>query len=290
MDKIEPGKIYALNLVSQKELLAYIDTISSRDVFKISFISRLPHRRMIEHFDLERVESYWLTKQQAEATIYPEVDEVFSSCKKIINNNVDLLIIEGIEWLISLHGFDNIHSMVMDLHDLVYGNQTSIIASLANDVLDDTNLNRWRLATTEWSIPNLIESDEAVIEKERPLIDEIKPSNSNVIEQKSSSLAYLTPILREGFSHETLRKRTLQWRRMGLDVSELDTALFSSDEDKSYDIYKNVEQKVRRAIELDNRLDLLEERGWKSDVIKLRFRIRQLTGFDEVEKRIDEII
>ena len=96
--------------------------------------------------------------------------------------------------------------------------------------------------------------------------------------------------MREGFSHETLRKRALQWRRMGLDVSELDTALFSSDEDKCYDIYKNVEQKVRRAIELDNRLDLLDEQGWKSDVIKLRFRIRQLTGFDEVEKRIDEII
>jgi len=288
MDKIEPGKIYALNLVSQKELLAYIDTISSRDVFKISFISRLPHRRMIEHFDLERVESYWLTKQQAEATIYPEVDEVFSSCINVINNDVDLLIIEGIEWLISLHGFDNIHSMVMDLHDLVYGKKTSIIASLANDVLDDTNLNRWKLATTEWFIPNLIESKETIIEKEAPILKE--EAVSDVVEHKSSSLAYLTPILREGFSHETLRKRALQWRRMGLDVSELDTALFSSNEDKSYDIYKNVEQKVRRAIELDNRLDLLDEQGWKSDVIKLRFRIRQLTGFDEVEKRIDEII
>ena len=227
MDKIEPGKIYALNLVSQKELLAYIDTICSRDVFQISFISRLPHRRMIEHFDLERVESYWLTKQQAEATIYPKVDEVFSSCKKIINNNVDLLIIEGIEWLISLHGFDNIHSMVMDLHDLVYGKKTSIIASLANDVLDDTNLNRWKLATTEWFIPNLIESNETIIEKEAPIVNEA--ASSDVIEHKSSSLAYLTPILREGFSHETLRKRALQWRRMGLDVSELDTALFSTE-------------------------------------------------------------
>ena len=47
---------------------------------------------------------------------------------------------------------------------------------------------------------------------------------------------------------------------------------------------------MRTAIELDNRLDLLLEQGWKSDVTKLRFRIRQLTGFDEVEARINELI
>ena len=41
---------------------------------------------------------------------------------------------------------------------------------------------------------------------------------------------------------------------------------------------------------LDNRLDLLSEKGFKSDVTKLRFRVRQLTGFDEVEERINELI
>ena len=34
---------------------------------------------------------------------------------------------------------------------------------------------------------------------------------------------------------------------------------------------------------MDNRLDLLLERGLQSEVTKLRFRVRQLTGFDEVE-------
>ena len=47
---------------------------------------------------------------------------------------------------------------------------------------------------------------------------------------------------------------------------------------------------MRRAIELDNRLDILEEKGLKSEVTKLRFRVRQLTGLDDVEKRIDELI
>ena len=77
---------------------------------------------------------------------------------------------------------------------------------------------------------------------------------------------------------------------MGLDVSEAEPALFQDSDDIGYEIYKKVENKVRTAIELDNRLDLLLEQGWKSDVTKLRFRIRQLTGFDEVEERINELI
>ena len=62
------------------------------------------------------------------------------------------------------------------------------------------------------------------------------------------------------------------------------------DDEMAYELYKVVEMKVRRAIELDKRIDILDEKGWKSDVIKLRFRIRQLTGFDEVESKIDELI
>ena len=77
---------------------------------------------------------------------------------------------------------------------------------------------------------------------------------------------------------------------MGLDVSEAEPALFISSDDAGYDIYKKVENKVRKAIELDNRLDVLAERGLKSEVTKMRFRVRQLTGFDDVEKRIDELI
>ena len=77
---------------------------------------------------------------------------------------------------------------------------------------------------------------------------------------------------------------------MGLDVSEAEPALFQDSDDVGFAIYQSVEHKVRRAIELDNRLDLLLEKGLKSDVTKMRFRIRQLTGFDEVEDRIEELI
>ena len=100
----------------------------------------------------------------------------------------------------------------------------------------------------------------------------------------------MTKIPKDGYTKDILRKRILQWRRMGLDVSAAEPALYSTSDDDGYLIYKRVEQNVRRAVELDNRLDLLEQRGFKSEVTKMRFRIRQLTGFDAVEKRIDELI
>ena len=77
---------------------------------------------------------------------------------------------------------------------------------------------------------------------------------------------------------------------MGLDVSAAEPALFQTSDEIGYEIFKSVEDKVRRAIELDNRLDILEERGFRSEVTKMRFRVRQLTGFTEVENRINELI
>ena len=77
---------------------------------------------------------------------------------------------------------------------------------------------------------------------------------------------------------------------MGLDVSEVEPAMFDDDLDSAFELYKVVEDKVRTAIELDNRLDILYERGVRSEVVKMRFRVRQLTGFDEVEARINELI
>ena len=285
---LEKGKVYSLNLISQRAMLAHIDKISSRNEGKVVFISRLPHRRLVEHFDLEKVESYWLTKQESNGTIGPELSSFYEKVRDILSNDVDLLIIEGCEWLISMHGFDDFYTMIMDIKDLVYETSKSVLFSLAIDVLDDINLSKWQESTIEWNLPDLIDNSIQESDGNRVVIEEAKVSFEE--EASISSLRYLTPITRDGYTKETLRKRILQWRRMGLDVSELDTSLFTLDDDYGYSQYKQVEEKVRRAVDIDNRLDLLDSQGWKSDVIKLRFRIRQLTGFDEVENRINEIM
>ena len=87
-----------------------------------------------------------------------------------------------------------------------------------------------------------------------------------------------------GFTREILVKRILQWRRMGIDVSGIEPAL-SYNEDKAYMLYSAIEEDVRRATELERFIhenqDLLDVTQVAIDM----FRIRQLTGLDELEQR-----
>jgi len=166
---LEKGKVYSLNLISQRAMLAHIDKISSRNEGKVVFISRLPHRRLVEHFDLEKVESYWLTKQESNGTIGPELSSFYEKVSDILSNDVDLLIIEGCEWLISIHGFDDFYTMIMDIKDLVYETSKSVLFSLAIDVLDDINLSKWQESTIEWNLPDLI--DNSIQESDENRVD-----------------------------------------------------------------------------------------------------------------------
>lgn len=283
----ETGKMYTLDIVSQRDLLTYIDTLSAKEELQVSFVSRLPHRRLIEYFDIHKVQSFWLTNKSVSGSLKPDLEEIRSKAISICTEEKSVLIIEGIEWLISLHGFDKVFSLVLDLSDFLIGKETVIITSLAIDVLDDVSRSRWVNNVEMLTIDNSIKIEQ---QNEDTNEEEIAEPEEIIEENRITSLAYLTPISKEGFTKEILRKRMLQWRRMDLDVSELDPALYMVDDEMAYELYKVVEMKVRRAIELDKRIDILDEKGWKSDVIKLRFRIRQLTGFDEVESKIDELI
>jgi hypothetical protein len=162
----------------------------------------------------------------------------------------------------------------------------SIIYTFDTGILSAQELARFHKEAGEWSIPSEVEIN--VIEDENQLED--YQTSDEVIDEPSLGLAFLVRIPREGFTMDILRRRVLQWRRMGLDVSEVEPALFMNSLDASFELYHSVENMVRKAIELDNRLDILLENGHRSEVTKMRFRVRQLTGFDEVEKRIDELI
>ena len=76
---------------------------------------------------------------------------------------------------------------------------------------------------------------------------------------------------------------------MGFDVSELDHAMKAVREER-YVIYREVEERVRRAIECDRRIHMIEVRGHSVESTKMRFRIMQLTGLDDIESSLDKIL
>ncbi len=286
----EIGKTYTYDLESDSEYLGYIDKISRDDDKHHLLVSRLPQRRLLEHIDLDKVETYWITTQDVAGSIQPSLDQLEDLLVKRVQNHIGIAFIEGIEWLVSLHGFSSVLNFVMRVKDSLHRKAWSVIFVVTPGIFSDIEFAKWNRESVAWTIPKRDNKPEIMADYTETQSIEPEPSEMPLSEDGSSKLAFLIRIPREGYSKEIARRRILQWRRMGLDVSEAEPALFMESDDMGYEIYKSVEEKVRTAVELDNRLDLLLDKGFKSDVTKLRFRVRQLTGFDEVEARINELI
>jgi hypothetical protein len=77
---------------------------------------------------------------------------------------------------------------------------------------------------------------------------------------------------------------------MGLDVSEVEPALSYDDEERAYRLYAVVEEKVRIAVELDRVIDLIAEAGDSKNSLKYRFKIRQLSGLEDVMRSLDLLV
>ena len=290
MDGLISGNTYTYNLGSYDEILGFVDKLSTNPEEHVVLISRTPQNQLYTHVDIEKVETYWITNQIVKGSIMPSIEKVEEIILSRISNHKGTIIVEGIELLYSSNEYSEILNMSMRIKDNLHRRPWSVIFVFADQIFDEIQRAKWYRESPDWKVPveQLIDMDdfEALATTELSEIDEFEPDES----ESHRSLAMLTRLPREGYTKEIARKRILLWRRMGLEVSGAEPALYQLDDDKSFATYKKVENKVRKAIELDNRLDLLEERGHGTKITKMRFRVRQLTGLSEVEKEIDEII
>ena len=290
MEDLDVGKLYSLRYESQDKFLAIVDKFSQDSDKHAMLVSRSPQRRLLEHIDLDKVESYWMTTYDVLGAIQPSLEALEDLITSRVSNHEGVIFIEGIERLVALNGFSELMTMVMKIKDILHRRQWIVIFTINEEVFDEIQLAKWHKEVNPWTI--LEKQALTNIDIDTTEILAVESDNSTIQEDDlaGNKLSFLTKIPKDGYTKDILRKRILQWRRMGLDVSAAEPALYSTSDDDGYLIYKRVEQNVRRAVELDNRLDLLEQRGFKSEVTKMRFRIRQLTGFDAVEKRIDDLI
>jgi len=290
VEDLDVGKLYSLRYESQGKFLAIVDKFSQNSEKHAMLVSRSPQRRLLEQIDLDKVESYWMTTYDVLGAILPSLEALEDLVTSRVSNHEGVIFIEGIERLVALNGFSELMAMVMKIKDSLHRKQWIVIFTINEEVFDEIQLTKWHKEVIPWTIVEKEELTNIDISIKEVLSSEPDNSVAEEYETSGNKLSFLTKIPRDGYTKDILRKRILQWRRMGLDVSAAEPALYSTSDDDGYLIYKKVEQNARRAVELDNRLDLLEERGIKSEVTKMRFRIRQLTGFDAVEKRIDELI
>jgi len=253
-------------------------------------ITRLSPRRLIRHIQLENVDFRWLTMQESEHSIDPSLEHVNHLVNTSILTGNGTIWIDGLEYLADRQGFDAVHSFVRNVVDSVGSTKWAIIISIENGTFNETQLAQITREAARIKITKSSETNEQYDPINSNNEDESKEIKNEDTQIKTTGLKLLTKISKEGFTQKTLRERILQWRNMDLDVSILEPALNYQNPDDAYKLYSEVEELVRTAVELDARLDILKTKGENAKAFAYRYRIRQLTGLDEIGRIVDTLL
>ena len=287
MLQVGGNRAYLYQTQSYSQLFSDLEyMIEKNPETRFTLITRVPSRRLLEQLDLNVLDTYWVTEQDTNDSIKPD----FTSIYKILNQNKDaskeqVMVIEGLEFIADRIGPDALLSEITRLvDDLSMFNYTCILC------LDLLAMPEKIATKLKYTLESLEISDEHILvteyeeEQIEPSITPGEHMEYELGKDGNPRLVYLSKLPRLGFSNNILVKRILQWRRMGLDVSEIEPAL-KYQEDKAYELYKSVEEKVRRAVDLDRFINSNYSSISASDLATDIFRLRQLTGLEELERK-----
>ncbi len=287
MVQVGGNRAYLYQTQTYSQLFSDLEFLIERNPeTRFTLITRIPSRRLLEQLDLNDLDTYWITEQDSNNSVKPD----FTSIYQILGRHKDtsneqVIVIEGLEFICDRIGPDALLSAITRLvDDLSMFNYTCILC------LDLLAMPAKIATKLKYALEILEISDEDVLVTEyeeehvEPSITPGEHMEYELGKDGNPRLVYLSKLPRLGFSNNILVKRILQWRRMGLDVSEIEPALKYQD-DKAYDLYKSVEEKVRRAVDLDRFINSNSSSINASDLATDIFRLRQLTGLDELERK-----
>ena len=259
------------------------------DSENLMIFTRLSPRRLIRHIDLNSIDFRWLSIEDSVHSIDPSLEHVNHLVNSKILENEGIIWIDGLEYLADRQGFDAVHSFVRNIVDSVGNTKWKIIIAIEIGTFNEIEIAQIIRESPQIKVQaEIINTDEEIIENDNEDI-----SNKEDLEIKKikvTGLKLLTKISREGFTQNTLRERIIQWRDMDLDVSILEPALKFQNQEDAYELYLEVEELVRMAVELDTRLDILKEKGETAKAFAYKYRIRQLTGLGEISRIVDTLL
>lgn len=287
MVQVGGNRAYLYPTQTYSDLFSDIEFMIERNPdIKFALITRIPPRRLLEQLDLNGLDTYWMTDSESNNSIKPSITSILEIMKQNMDTSSEqVIIIEGLEFVGDRIGSDRLLAEITMLVDKLSLFNYSCVLCL--DLLAMPP----KIATKIKYILHDLELSNETTKSPMFVEEEIKPSLSpgenmeyELGKDGNPRLVYLSKLPRVGFSNNILVKRILQWRRMGLDVSEIEPAL-NYQEDKAYQLYKYVEEKVRRAVDLDRFINSNSSSINASDLATDIFRLRQLTGLDELEKK-----
>ncbi len=288
MVQVGGNRAYLYETQSYSELFSDLEfMIEKNPESKFTLITRIPLRRLLEQLEVNSLDAYWMTESDGNNSIKPSISAILGIMEQNMDtSNEQVIVIEGLELVGDKIGSHQLLSEITMLVDKLSRFNYSCVLCLDLLAMPD------KIATKIKYILDYLEfSDETtsptIYEENEGIQTSISPGENmeyELGEDGNPRLVYLSKLPRVGFSNNILVKRILQWRRMGLDVSEIEPAL-NYQEDKAYELYKSVEEKVRRAVDLDRFINSNSSSINASDLATDIFRLRQLTSLDELEKK-----
>ena len=285
--EVKRGVVYLYEFDSYDKLSMDIELLMDlNQEYNFTLYSRLPTRRLIEKLDLSKINHFWIANNEENTAIKPSIQEIIQSITNHDESTSNIFLIDGLEYL--YNNGDNIEllSRLVTFADLLKSRNWAVIYCINSLAFDSDWIIKLRHLSDKLEIntPEL-ESYEFEDKKEENVV--LPEEDNNLFElaiDGGPRMAYLARLPRLGFTNEILVKRILQWRRMGLDVSRIEPAL-TYDIDEAYELYQSVEEDVRRATELERFIHDNESFIEASDLATDMFRIRQLTGLNEIERK-----
>ena len=245
--KFENSTVKSVDFSHRDLVYENLNLASENSDKKIIVVSRKPQKEIIRYLDIKKSDTYWMTELKVKAGIQPRLEKISSLITDNISNGSGIILIEGIEWLKQLHGEDSLLVMVRRINDQINSKNWSVIF-LYNKLAFTTQWNlRFQREAPQIAIHKVdvneeIEEDENNDYVRTPEKDE----STEILEDGSPKLTMLTKLPKSTFTISLLRRRIIQWRKMGLEVSELEPALHKEPEE-AYFVYSVVEEKVRKS-------------------------------------------
>ena len=282
----EYSTLRSVDYDNRNSLYEVLDDLASKGENSIALISRRPQKEVIRYLDITKSDVRWLTELDVEGSIYPQLEKVSNFIENKIQSGKGIIVVEGLEWMKEMQGEDSLLVMARRLNDQIIDKEWTIVF-LYNHLA----------FSSQWSARFKREAPMLIIASQESEVSEEETNNADneeeldetveILPDGSPKLTLLTKLPESTFSIQLLRRRILQWRKMGLEVSELEPALYKQP-NEAYAIYKTVEEKVRKVTEIERLIDAPGNKFESSKRSVYRFQLRQLTSIDKIEKEIVE--
>ena len=293
------GRVFSVVTEEPREPLHWLALLEHELSTNVVIYSRLSPQRLGQHIKLNRIEFKWLSENMDPHALSPSLERIHHAISTRISTDQGIIWVDGVEYLIHRQGFDAFLSFTRSLADELSGTDWTVLLPYSPLSLEPTEIAHLRREAIPFSIPKFGSSEPVAEIADEPQKESVitEAIATEIVEHEEpvlipptvDKLKLLSTISKASFTPAVLTRRIEQWTDMGFDVSELEYA-FHTDKETGYSLYQEVEERIRRAVECERRIQMIEIRGHLVEATKMRFRILQLTGLDSIEARLDELL